>query len=121
MAGEETLAHTLLSNAVTLGFAGARLHRLDVARTDAGWRITFVVDGPDGPVRCTFADPQWVQLAGTWGSGLIVKELFHRPVPDVLREALGSITHPHLYTLTVRGGSHINVACTGLDVAPADA
>lgn len=118
MDADEVLARPSRPDAVDLGFAGARLHRLDVTRTDAGWHITFVVDGPDGPVRCTFADPQWVQLAGTWGSGLIVKELFHRPVPDVLRESLSSITHPHLYTLTVRGGSHVNVACAGLDIVP---
>lgn len=119
MAGDETLAHRLLPHAVDLGFAGARVHRLDVARTDAGWEVAFVVDGEDGPVRCTFVDPQWVQLQGTWGSGLIVKELFRRPVPDVLREALATLTHPDLYTLTVRGGSHINVACAGLALAPA--
>lgn len=115
----EVLAHTLLPNAEDLGFAGARLRRLDVTRTEACWQVSFVVDGDGGPVRCAFVDPQWVQLAGTWGSGLIVKEFFRRPVPDVLRESLGSITHPHLYTLTVRGGSHINVADRGIDLSPA--
>jgi hypothetical protein len=112
-----TMRH-LLRGSVDLGFTGELLRRMDVIRTAEGWDISAVVEREGGPVRCAFREVQWVQMAGTWSSGLTIAEFFYRPVPDVLYESLSSITHPHLYTLTVRGGSHINLVALSVDLTP---
>jgi hypothetical protein len=109
----------LRPGSVDLGFTGETLRRLEVIRTAEGWDISAVVEREGGPVRCAFRDVQWIQMAGTWSSGMKIAEFFHRPVPDVLYESLSSITHPNLYTLTVRGGSHINLVMLAVDVTPA--
>jgi hypothetical protein len=115
--GDGTIRH-LRPGSVDLGFTGELLRRLDVTRTAEGWDISALIEREGGPVRCAFRDVQWIQMAGTWGSGLTIAEFFHRPVPDVLYESLSSITHPHLYTLTVRGGSHINLVALGTELTP---
>jgi hypothetical protein len=116
--GDGTLRH-LLRDTGDLGFSGELLRRLDVARTAEGWSIAAVIEREGGAVRCVFRDVQWIQMAGTWSSGLAIAEFFHRPVPEVLRETLPSlITHRDLYSLTVRGGSHLNLVALGIDVTP---
>lgn len=116
--GDGTIRH-LLRDAVDLGFTGELLRRLEVVRTAAGWEVYAVIEREGGPVRCAFREVQWIQMAGTWSSGLTVADFFHRPVPEVLRETLPSlITHPDLYSLTVRGGSHVNLVALGIDLTP---
>ena len=116
MAAERTLAD-IIPGYTDLGFIGATVRRLDVIRTAEAWDISLLVDREDGAVRCAFRGVQWVQLGGTWSQGLLISEFFHRPVPETLRETLPSlITHRDLYTLTVRGGSHINLVADGIDV-----
>lgn len=120
MAERDGPLRPLLPGAVDLGFAGERLRRLDVIRTAEGWSIAAVIEREGGSVRCAFRDVQWIQMAGTWSSGLTITEFFHRPVPEVLRETLPSlITHRDLYSLTVRDGSHINLVALGVDLTPA--
>ena len=116
--GERTLAD-IIPGYTDLGFAGSTVRRLDVRRTAEAWDISVVIDRADDAVRCAFRGVQWVQLGGTWNQGLLIAEFFHRPVPETLRETLPSLlTHRDLYTLTVRGGSHINLVADGMDVVP---
>jgi hypothetical protein len=107
---------------IDLGFLGRHLRRMDVVRTAEAWDISCIIQGEgDGrDLRCAFRDVQWMQMAGTWRQGLRVIQFYHRPVPDTLRETLPSlITHGDLYSLTVRGGSHINLVAAGIDLTPA--
>lgn len=121
MGGDDAL-RPVPPGATDLGFRGRHLRRMDVVRTAEAWDISCVVQAEGGDARCAFRDVQWMQMAGSWSAGLRIIQFYRRPVPDTLRESLsGIITHPDLYSLTVRGGSHVNLVCAGLDVSPVPA
>ena len=105
--------------ATDLGFLGRELRRLDVIRTAEAWDVSCVIEAEGGAVRCAFRDVQWMQMAGSWSQGLRIIQFYYKPVSDTLRESLAFITHPHMYTLTVRGGSHVNLVAAGIDLTPA--
>lgn len=122
MADNDAAIPPVTPGGIDLGFQGRTLRRIDVIRTADAWDISCVIAGEGGEadVRCAFRDVQWMQMAGTWRQGLRIIQLYHRPVPETLRETLpGLITHGDLYSLTVRGGSHINLVAAGIDLTPA--
>lgn len=100
---------------------GATLRHLDMRCDEGGWSVSATVDAPDRSVVCVFEDVQWVQLAGTWRQGMLIREFVRKPVPDVLYETLSLVTHPYMYVLSVRGGSALTLVALDVLVSPAPA
>jgi hypothetical protein len=92
------------------GFRWRTLRRIGVIRT-AGTREAS---------RAVAGEGRWMQVAGSWRQGPRILPPCRRFVPETLRALLSSlITHGGLYSLTVRGGSHINLAAAGIGLTPA--